>query len=44
MKKSTVEKDLTVCALPETEDQINSSRAFLPTSSENLWFLIFLGG
>ena len=48
-KKKYCKKYLVVCALTETEDHINlfqvevHSTCHLRTS-ENLWFLIFLGG
>ena len=48
-KKLTGKNRITVCALPETEDHINSFQVDFPSpdhlrTSENLWFLIFLGG
>ena len=47
--KKTVKKDLIACALPETEDHINSFQVNVHSpchlrTSESLWFLIFLGG
>ena len=49
IKKITTKNRIIVCALPETEDHINSFQVDFPSSdhprtSENLWFLIFLGG
>ena len=48
-EKKYCKKYLPVCALTETEDHINSSQVEVHSTchlktSENLWFLIFLGG
>ena len=48
-ERNNCQKISLVCALPETEDHIDSFQVDVPSScqletSENLWVLIFLGG
>ena len=48
-EKKILQKYLIVCALTETEGHINSFQVKVHSpchlrTSENLWFLIFLGG